>query len=34
VDANIFASWGVDYLKYDNCFNEGQAGNQQISHAR
>lgn len=34
VDANTFASWGVDYLKYDNCFNEGQAGNQQISHAR
>ncbi|XP_010525385.1 PREDICTED: alpha-galactosidase 3 [Tarenaya hassleriana] len=22
-DANIFASWGVDYLKYDNCFNLG-----------
>jgi alpha-galactosidase len=23
VDAKDFASWGVDYLKYDNCFNEG-----------
>lgn len=23
VDAADFASWGVDYLKYDNCFNEG-----------
>jgi len=34
VDANTFASWGVDYLKYDNCYNEGQAGNQQISQAR
>ena len=21
-DANIFASWGVDYLKYDNCNNQ------------
>ena len=19
-DANTYASWGVDYLKYDNCF--------------
>ncbi|KAE8450177.1 hypothetical protein EG329_006958 [Mollisiaceae sp. DMI_Dod_QoI] len=34
VDANTFASWGVDYLKYDNCFNMGQAGNQQISSVR
>ncbi|KAL2555848.1 Alpha-galactosidase 3 [Forsythia ovata] len=22
-DAAVFASWGVDYLKYDNCFNLG-----------
>jgi alpha-galactosidase len=22
-DANLFASWGVDYLKYDNCYNNG-----------
>ncbi|KAF9619869.1 hypothetical protein IFM89_009651 [Coptis chinensis] len=22
-DAELFASWGVDYLKYDNCFNLG-----------
>lgn len=22
-DARLFASWGVDYLKYDNCFNLG-----------
>jgi hypothetical protein len=21
-DANSYASWGVDYLKYDNCYNE------------
>jgi alpha-galactosidase len=34
VDANTFASWGVDYLKYDNCYNEGQAGNQMISYNR
>lgn len=34
VDANTFASWGVDYLKYDNCYNQGQAGNQLISYER
>lgn len=34
VDANTFASWGVDYLKYDNCYNEGQAGNRLISYTR
>ncbi|CAN6463354.1 unnamed protein product [Victoria cruziana] len=22
-DAKTFASWGVDYLKYDNCYNQG-----------
>src|SRR5947207_3764571 len=22
-DANLFASWGVDYVKYDNCNNQG-----------
>ena len=25
VDAQTFAEWGVDYLKYDNCFNAGKA---------
>jgi alpha-galactosidase len=25
-DADTFASWGVDYLKYDNCNNEGISG--------
>ena len=25
-DAEAFASWGVDYLKYENCDNEGQTG--------
>ncbi|EED15485.1 alpha-galactosidase, putative [Talaromyces stipitatus ATCC 10500] len=34
VDANTFASWGVDYLKYDNCNNNGQSGSQAASSAR
>lgn len=34
IDANTFASWGVDYLKYDNCYNEGQSGNRNISFER
>jgi alpha-galactosidase len=34
IDAQTFADWGVDYLKYDNCFNTGLAGNQAISSAR
>ncbi|KAI6326367.1 hypothetical protein MCOR34_000782 [Pyricularia oryzae] len=25
-DANSFASWGVDFLKYDNCYNMGRIG--------
>ncbi|KAK7537329.1 alpha-galactosidase [Phyllosticta citribraziliensis] len=33
-DADIFASWGVDYLKYDNCYNQGQSGTPQISFNR
>jgi alpha-galactosidase len=24
-DANTYASWGVDYLKYDNCNNDHSA---------
>jgi alpha-galactosidase len=28
-DARSFAAWGVDYLKYDNCFNNGQTSQQQ-----
>jgi alpha-galactosidase len=34
IDAQTFADWGVDYLKYDNCYNNGQAGNQLISYTR
>ena len=33
-DAQTFASWGVDYLKYDNCYNEGQEGTALISYNR
>jgi alpha-galactosidase len=22
-DANTYATWGVDFLKYDNCLNDG-----------
>ncbi|CAG8771971.1 9526_t:CDS:2, partial [Dentiscutata erythropus] len=24
IDAKIFVEWGVDYLKYDNCFSQGR----------
>lgn len=34
IDAQTFASWGVDYLKYDNCYNEGQSGTPLISYNR
>lgn len=34
IDAQTFASWGVDYLKYDNCYNEGKSGTPQISYNR
>lgn len=33
-DAKSFASWGVDYLKYDNCYNEGQSGTSLITSDR
>lgn len=33
LDAQTFADWGVDYLKYDNCFNEGRT-TPIISHER
>ncbi|KAH8846523.1 hypothetical protein MCOR21_008158 [Pyricularia oryzae] len=33
-DADTFASWGVDYLKYDNCYNQGQSGTPQLSFNR
>ncbi|EKG11948.1 Glycoside hydrolase clan GH-D [Macrophomina phaseolina MS6] len=33
-DADLFASWGVDYLKYDNCYNQGQSGTPKLSFDR
>ncbi|KAL7821051.1 glycoside hydrolase family 27 protein [Trichoderma gracile] len=30
-DAASFASWGVDYLKYDNCYHKGRFGTPLIS---
>ncbi|KAG9011859.1 hypothetical protein FRB90_006957 [Tulasnella sp. 427] len=34
IDAKQYAAWEVDYLKYDNCFNEGRSGTPQISQQR
>lgn len=34
IDAQNFADWGIDYLKYDNCYNEGQSGNPKLSYDR
>ncbi|KAF2765422.1 glycoside hydrolase [Teratosphaeria nubilosa] len=34
IDAQTFASWNVDYLKYDNCYNLGQSGTANISFGR
>ena len=33
-DAVDYASWGVDYLKYDNCFNDDQPGLERYSAMR
>nr|Q99172.1 RecName: Full=Alpha-galactosidase; AltName: Full=Alpha-D-galactoside galactohydrolase; AltName: Full=Melibiase; Flags: Precursor [Lachancea cidri]AAA35280.1 alpha-galactosidase [Lachancea cidri] len=34
MDAATFASWDVDYLKYDNCYNKGEFGTPEISYKR
>ncbi|KAG2186295.1 hypothetical protein INT43_002733 [Umbelopsis isabellina] len=34
VDANAWAEWGFDYLKYDNCYNEGESGTPKLSYDR
>ncbi|KAH9890895.1 glycoside hydrolase superfamily [Cubamyces lactineus] len=34
IDAQTYASWGVDYLKYDNCYAEGLSGTPKISYDR
>lgn len=33
-DAESFAKWGIDYLKYDNCFNKGRFGTPEASFKR
>jgi len=33
-DASLFASWGVDYLKYDNCNNQGVDAQQRYTAMR
>jgi alpha-galactosidase len=33
-DADLWAEWDVDYLKYDNCFNQGQSGTPKLSFDR
>jgi alpha-galactosidase len=33
-DAESFAKWGVDYLKYDNCYHMGRWGTPLLSFNR
>jgi hypothetical protein len=33
-DAQSFADWGVDYLKYDNCYHMGRFGTPLVSFNR
>jgi alpha-galactosidase len=33
-DAESFADWGVDYLKYDNCYHLGRFGTPEVSCKR
>ncbi|KAL1631826.1 hypothetical protein SLS56_004188 [Neofusicoccum ribis] len=33
-DADVFAEWAVDYLKYDNCYNQGESGTPKLSFDR
>ncbi|KAJ5708564.1 Alpha-galactosidase/alpha-n-acetylgalactosaminidase [Penicillium malachiteum] len=33
-DAALWASWGIDYLKYDNCYNQGEEGTPKLSYDR
>ena len=33
-DADMFASWGVDYLKYDNCNNRASTRRQRYTRMR
>lgn len=33
-DAEMYAKWGVDYLKYDNCYHMGRFGTPKLSFDR
>lgn len=33
-DAGSLAAWGVDYFKYDNCYNMGRMGSAMLSFNR
>ncbi|CAI7922828.1 unnamed protein product, partial [Closterium sp. NIES-53] len=34
LDASTFAEWGVDYLKYDNCYNDGSPSKKRYTAMR
>ncbi|CAE6428342.1 unnamed protein product [Rhizoctonia solani] len=34
IDAKTYAEWEIDYIKYDNCYNEGRHGTPLISYGR
>ncbi|KAJ1303550.1 hypothetical protein OPQ81_011734 [Rhizoctonia solani] len=34
IDAQTYAEWEIDYLKYDNCYNEGRHGTPLVSYER
>ncbi|KAI8914385.1 glycoside hydrolase [Gorgonomyces haynaldii] len=34
IDAKMYAAWGFDYLKYDNCYSEGRFGTPKLSYDR
>ena len=34
IDAQAYADWGFDYLKYDNCYSQGQHGTADLSFRR
>jgi alpha-galactosidase len=34
IDVGDFVAWGVDFLKYDNCFNEGLPSKQRYATMR
>jgi alpha-galactosidase len=33
-DAQMYAKWGIDYLKYDNCYNENKLANEKYPTMR